>query len=267
MRCLRAGRPPDRGSSRPLRLLVVLTLAAAPIVAACGDAGDGGSTVEAAAELPAEDVLTSAADPTVPITEPTPATPPPTTRPSTTPSTLPAPSTLATTLATSLATTVPPTTAAPTVVETLPQPQAPPEPRAPEPRIELGTITIPKVGLDEPLLQGISLTVLDQGPGHWPGTAEPGRLGNVVVAGHRTSHGKEFRNLDQLVAGDEVIFTTAAGTFTYLVREITIVQPDAMYIIEQTEAYTATLFACHPPGSTRQRIVVHLDLATEQPPA
>jgi sortase A len=81
-----------------------------------------------------------------------------------------------------------------------------------------------------------------------------------VVAGHRTSHGKVFRHIDQLVPGDEVIFTTPDGRFVYAVTDTTVVSPEAMYIIEQTTARTATLFACHPPGSTKQRIVVHLAL-------
>jgi sortase A len=159
-------------------------------------------------------------------------------------------------------TTVPVTTAAPTVVETLPIPADPPPPRSEEPYVELGTLEIPTLDIVQPMLEGISLNTLDLGPGHWPGTAMPGKLGNVVIAGHRTSHGKVFRHIDQLVPGDEVIFNTADGRFVYLVTETTVVAPDALYIIEQTEARTATLFACHPPGSTRQRIVVHLALQT-----
>ncbi len=161
---------------------------------------------------------------------------------------------------TTQASTTTPPTSPPTVVVTLPTPEPPPEPRADEPYVELGRLQIPRLGVDTTLLQGITLTTLDLGPGHWPGTARPGHLGNSVIAGHRTSHNKVFRDLDQLLPGDEVVFTTADGTFTYLVRETTIVTPDAMYIIDQTWEPTATLFACHPPGSTRERIVVHLDL-------
>ena len=62
------------------------------------------------------------------------------------------------------------------------------------------------------MFEGIRLSTLDRGPGHWPGTAMPGELGNVVVAGHRVSHNEDFRNLDQLVPGDEVIFNTAVGS-------------------------------------------------------
>ncbi len=96
------------------------------------------------------------------------------------------------------------------------QPIAPPlDQHSAENNPQLGRIAIPKIGLDSELHDGIRLTTLDRGPGHWPGSAMPGQIGNVVVAGHRTSHGAEFRHLDALAPGDDVMFTTADGTFTY----------------------------------------------------
>ncbi len=162
------------------------------------------------------------------------------------------------------------TTTAPTTTvttTTLPrqstQPIAPPQDvRGPENNPPLGRIVIPKVGLDAELEQGIRLTTLDRGPGHWPGSALPGEIGNVVVAGHRTSHGAEFRYLDQLAPGDEVIFTTDTGAHTYLVTGTQIVTPNDLWITNPTDTPTATLFACHPLGSTAKRIVVSLALAT-----
>jgi sortase A len=149
-----------------------------------------------------------------------------------------------------------------TVAATLPNPEAPPaDPRAPEALVELGTIEIPKIGVTKSLYEGITLTTLDKGPGHWPGTAMPGQIGNVVIAGHRVSHDKPFRHIDELVAGDDVIFNTADGRFVYKVTSTEVVQPDALWIVDQTADSTATLFACHPVGSTRQRIVVHLAFA------
>ena len=142
----------------------------------------------------------------------------------------------------------------------MPVPQTPPAPRANEPVVELGTIEIPRIGLNKSLFEGITLTTLDRGPGHWPGTALPGAMGNVVVGGHRTSKSRPFRHLEQLAPGDEVIFTTDAGRYVYHVTRTEIVTPDAMWIINQTEAYTATLFACNPVGSTKERIVVFLEL-------
>ncbi|MEP4649998.1 MAG: sortase, partial [Ilumatobacter sp.] len=54
--------------------------------------------------------------------------------------------------------------------------------------------------------------------------------------------------------------TTDAGESEYTVTGTEIVNPDALWIVDPTDTATATLFACHPPGSTRQRIVVHLEL-------
>ena len=146
-----------------------------------------------------------------------------------------------------------------TVPATLPNPESPPaDPNATEPLVELGTIEIPRIGVTKSMYEGITLTTLNHGPGHWPGTAMPGNPGNVVIAGHRVSHDKPFRNLDKLEPGDQVIMTTDAGRFVYQVTGTDIVYPDALWIVDQTADYTATLFACHPPGSTKQRIVVHL---------
>lgn len=143
------------------------------------------------------------------------------------------------------------------------QPIAPPsDQRGAENNPQLGRIAIPKIGLDSELHEGIRLTTLDRGPGHWPGSAMPGQIGNVVVAGHRTSHGAEFRHLDALAPGDEVVFSTADGTFTYHVTGTQIVTPDALWITNPTSTPTATLFACHPLGSTAKRIVVSLALST-----
>jgi sortase A len=145
----------------------------------------------------------------------------------------------------------------------LTQPIAPPQDqRGAEDNPQLGRLAIPKIGLDSELHQGIRLTTLDRGPGHWPGSAMPGEIGNVVVAAHRTSHGAEFRHLDALVPGDEVVFTTDDGTFTYLVTGTQIVTPDSLWIVDPTETPTATLFACHPLGSTAKRIVVNLALSS-----
>ena len=185
---------------------------------------------------------------------------PPTTTTTLPPTTLP-PTTLPPT--TLPPTTLPPTTPPPTTVPTeLPVPiAAPAEDGSREPHIELGSIEIPAIGLQRTLQEGIRLSTLDRGPGHWPGTAMPGAIGNVVVAGHRVSHNQDFRNLDDLAPGDEVIFTTSAGRFTYRVDSTEIVGPSALWIVDQTNDHRATLFACHPPGSTRERIVVHLSLA------
>lgn len=188
-----------------------------------------------------------------------PAAPPTTTPPTITPTTTAAPSTTSARVDT-IATTVATTTTS-TIV--LPQPIAPPDPNADEPLVEIGRIEIPRISVDRPVYEGITLGTLDAGPGHWPGSAMPGQIGNVVVAGHRVSHSGPFRNIDQLQPGDEVVLTTADGRFVYVVSGSEVVEPTAIEVIDQTPAATATLFACHPPGSTKYRYIVHLVLRTD----
>lgn len=142
----------------------------------------------------------------------------------------------------------------------LPTPAPPPPEMDVEPHQVVGRIAIPKLDLDLDLQEGITLPTLDRGPGHWPGTALPGQAGNVVVAGHRVSHTRPFRYIDELVEGDEVIFTVDGVVSRYVVTGHEIVTPDAIRIVDQTPEPTATLFACHPPGSTQYRWVVHLAL-------
>ncbi|MEM8903060.1 MAG: class E sortase [Actinomycetota bacterium] len=151
------------------------------------------------------------------------------------------------------------TTTEPPVVLPVPDP-APTVAYFEEELVDLGRITIPALGIDRTLHQGISLYNIDRGPSHWPGTAEPGELGNVVVAGHRTTHGGPFRGIDQLTDGDQVLFEVDGETFVYVVSGTEVVLPSGLHIVEQTEAHTATLFACHPPGSAEYRYVVHLEL-------
>ena len=152
----------------------------------------------------------------------------------------------------------------------------PANPYAPTPQIVLGKIEIPKLGVVGDLQEGITLTAINRGPGHWPGTPMPGGQGNMVIAGHRTTYSKPFANIDQLVAGDQVIFRLPTGTVTYVVRGVIIVPAANIGIAAQTFAHTATLFACHPKGSATHRVVAKLallgpdgktvDKETEMPP-
>jgi sortase A len=165
-------------------------------------------------------------------------------------------------------TTSTPTTAASTTTTAplLPTPGPIPEdPYAAEPLVPDGRLQIPAIGVDTTFYEGITLTTINHGPGHWPGTAMPGQLGNVVVAGHRVTHTHPFRNLDKLKPGDQAIFTTSQGTFTYVFLASNIVTPDRVDIASQTMDYTATMFACHPPGSAKFRIVATWHLLNPPP--
>jgi sortase A len=127
--------------------------------------------------------------------------------------------------------------------------------------IVIGRVEIPAIGVDELIREGVHLSVIDRGVAHWAGTAEAGGLGNMVLAGHRTTKTAPFHDLDLLRAGDLITVTGFDGrSADYVVRETVIVTPDEIWIVEQTDTAMLTLFACHPKRSARQRIVVRADL-------
>lgn len=186
---------------------------------------------------------------------------------------------LATTTTTS--TTIPVTTItlAPTAASstTTPRPTAPPTsaPAAPLTAPERGEpvakIDIPEIGVRQVVVMGVGTSELKAGPGHFPGTPLPGQLGNAAIAGHRTSYGAPFGDLDRLEVGDEIVLDTLAGRFTYRVTGSEIVAPTAVEVVATLDATraTLTLVTCHPRYSTRQRLVVSadLDLDASAPPA
>ena len=150
-----------------------------------------------------------------------------------------------------------------TTLPPLPVPAAPPANAYEDvPIVKVGTIEIPKIGLVHDVFEGIWLTVIDHGPGHWPGSAEPGGYGNAVFAGHRVTNSHPFRNIDQLVVGDEITVTTAAGRFVYRMTGTEVVEPSGMHITDQQPGHRLTLFACHPPGSAAYRYVVVAELVS-----
>ena len=143
--------------------------------------------------------------------------------------------------------------------ESLPVPEAIPPEDFVEPEVIIGELVIPALLLTQTMYRGVTLPTLDKGVGYWPGTAMPGHVGNVVLGGHRVSKQKPFRNIDLLVPGDEIYLTTNEGTFVYAVTGTQIIEPTDTWIINQSESATLTLFACHPPHSTKQRIAVYAD--------
>jgi LPXTG-site transpeptidase (sortase) family protein len=114
--------------------------------------------------------------------------------------------------------------------------------------------------------EGVGPGQLARGPGHFPGSALPGQEGNFAVAGHRTTHGGPFGDLDGLRAGDEIHVTDSAGQrFLYLVLERRIVSPADTWVAGPDPlghgTPTLTLTTCHPRYSARQRLVVWAELA------
>jgi sortase A len=128
---------------------------------------------------------------------------------------------------------------------------------------------VPRWGFDyvKPISEGTSRArVLDPlGIGHYSDTAMPGQVGNFAIAGHRTTYGKPFTDIDQLQVGDALVVQTEDAWFVYRVTDSEIVAPSYLAAIAPTPrepgvaptAAAITLTSCHPRYSAEQRFVVY----------
>ena len=123
-------------------------------------------------------------------------------------------------------------------------------------------IEMPALGTDHIVVAGVGVDELQQGPGHFPDTPLPGQLGNAAIAGHRTTYGQPFHDVDRLAEGDDIVITTPAGRFVYVVTGTRIVEPTDYYVVATEDPTTAvlTLTSCHPKWSAAQRIIVSATL-------
>jgi sortase A len=123
----------------------------------------------------------------------------------------------------------------------------------------LTRIKIPKIDVDVVVVEGTTASALRAGAGHYPDTPLPCEVGNVAIAGHRTTYGRPFNHLDLLDKGDKIILLTPIGECTYeLVEKPFPVSPsklDVVYHREKTAMLTLT--TCHPKGRATQRLIVH----------
>jgi sortase A len=134
----------------------------------------------------------------------------------------------------------------------------------------VGLLQIPRIGLDKVIVEGTSTTDLRQGPGHYLGTPLPGQAGNAAIAGHRTTYGAPFYNLNELATGDPVVVTTPQGVFTYKVTRSLVVpcgdsncdDPADQAVIAPSTAPELTLTTCNPRFSSTSRLVVQATLAS-----
>jgi sortase A len=163
----------------------------------------------------------------------------------------------------------PPTTRPPAIA---PADLPPPERGAP-----VGSISIPDIGADFYIVEGVELRWLQEGPGHFPQTPMPGQAGNAAIAGHRTTFKAPFNRIDELDPGDNIFVETLQGQFTYEVLAQPsddgtpplghyIVGPYATEILSDKGDNRLTLMACHPKYSARQRIVVEAKLVGNPAP-
>ena len=125
-----------------------------------------------------------------------------------------------------------------------------------EPGRGIGRIRIPDAGANYVVVEGTDPGPLRKGPGHYPRTPLPGLPGTVGIAGHRTTYGAPFRDLDRLGRGDEITVEMPYARFTYRVERTRIVAPTATWVVRRAGYDRLVLTACHPKYSAAKRIAV-----------
>lgn len=122
----------------------------------------------------------------------------------------------------------------------------------------LTRILIPKIGVNTVVVQGTDVRALQAGAGHYPATPLPCRTGDVAIAGHRTTYGKPFSNVNLLGVGDAITLATPVGSCVYRVTQAPFVVPaNDFAVVANTPGHaTLTLTSCAPKGSASHRIVI-----------
>lgn len=125
---------------------------------------------------------------------------------------------------------------------------------------------LPGLALNWAVVEGVSLTDLRHGPGHYPDSQRPGQVGNFAMAGHREPG--VFWDLDQIRVGDPVVVETDRAWWIYQVTESLVVKPTSVEVVRANPADPAraptkamlTLTTCNPKWGNWQRLVVHAAL-------
>jgi sortase A len=126
----------------------------------------------------------------------------------------------------------------------------------PKPGDAVARIRIPRIGVDKTVVEGVTLDQLKRGAGHYPESPLPGQKGNAAIAGHRTTYGAPFHNVDKLAKGDQIEVETIQGKFVYKIDRIEIVKPNDVRVLDDQGDNRLTLTACHPKYSAKERIII-----------
>lgn len=122
-------------------------------------------------------------------------------------------------------------------------------------------IEIPKIKLNAAVVNGTTSNYLKKGPGLYEISPLPtDKDANVLIAGHRTTYGAWFKKVDKLDIDDDIFLKFERKNYNYKVEKVFIIEKNDWSVTEHTGYNSLTLTSCHPPGSSRQRIVVRARL-------
>jgi len=121
----------------------------------------------------------------------------------------------------------------------------------------IARIRIPQLDLNLVLVNGTSVSDLRRGPGRHLETYMPGEHELVYIAGHRTTYGAPFGDINELKAGDTITLELPYATIEYRVRRHRIVDDNDVSVLESPHHEQLVLQACHPRFFASQRYLVY----------
>ena len=129
----------------------------------------------------------------------------------------------------------------------------------------IARIELPRIGVSEYVVEGTDVESLRKGPGHYPDTPLPGDAGTAAIAGHRTTYGAPFREIDQMKRGDPINIDMPDGRFVYRVERTKIVDDQDLSVLDRVGYRRLVLSACHPLYSAAQRVIVFARFDRREP--
>lgn len=126
-------------------------------------------------------------------------------------------------------------------------------------------LVIPRLQLDQKILEGESENTVHSGVWRRPGFATPGQNNNTVLVGHRFTYTgpSVFYHLDKVQAGDDVLVVYSGKVYVYRVDGTRVVDPNDQTVETPSSSEKLTIYTCTPLGSVRFRLVIdsHLERA------
>jgi sortase A len=126
----------------------------------------------------------------------------------------------------------------------------------PLPGDAIARLEIKAIGVSDYVVEGTDTANLRKGPGHYPDTPLPGQPGTTAIAGHRTTYGAPFRDIDDVEPGQVITLDLPRGRYVYRVEQTKIVDDQDLSVLEPVGYKRLLLSACHPLYSAEQRVIV-----------
>lgn len=123
----------------------------------------------------------------------------------------------------------------------------------------IGRLEIPRIDLSVVVMPGEDEDTLRRAVGHLSDTPMPWNGGNTALAGHRDTF---FRSLEHVRVGDDIHLDTPHGPFRYRVHRTVVVEPDELWVLDQSAKSTLTLITCFPfrfIGAAPKRFIVQAE--------